>query len=257
MKAGEVVTLQFASLWREVSAPVRKKFGLAWCVGAAGTNAAGAPLIRVAMADVVFDTAPTLAQVNQLELKVKPFRSNEPGIYLLHDTAFPRGVTLLGALAKRPKLTRRESTWVTYAAWSNFVIAWDVVWRQEQGAADEEAARARAAAKAEVAKQKRRSRGLKGVPLSPVLAKLVSKRRAEAVRAMLVEGVRSLAAARSKPARLAALEGLVVQLNDYDEAQRGFIDTAEREALLECLEDLAAVSGLGDVSAKLDAWREW
>ena len=75
---------------------------------------------------------------------------------------------------KRPKLTRRESTWVTYAAWSNFVIAWDVVWRQEQGAADEEAARARAAAKAEVAKQKRRSRGLKGVPLSPVLAKLVS-----------------------------------------------------------------------------------
>ncbi|MER2564112.1 MAG: hypothetical protein ABTQ32_25505 [Myxococcaceae bacterium] len=256
MKAGEVVALQFGSLWREVSAPLRKKYGVAWCVGAAGANAAGAPLIRVAVADVVFDTAPTLAQVNQLELKVKPFRSNEPGIFLLHDTAFPRGVTLLGALAKRPKLTRRESTWVTYAGWSNFVIAWDAAWRREQGAAEEEATRAREAAKAAAATQKRRSRGLKGVPLAPALSKLVSKRRAEAVRSMLVEAVRSLAA-RSRAARLAALEALVVQLNEYDEAQRGFIDTAEREALLECLEDLAAVSGLGDVSAKLDAWREW
>lgn len=186
----------------------------------------------------------------------RPLVSNEPGIYLLQDTAFPRGVTLLGALAKRPKLTRRESTWVTYADWSNFVIAWDAAWRREQGAAEEEAARAREAAKAAAATQKRRSRGLKGVPLAPALSKLVSKRRAEAVRAMLVEAVRSLAA-RSRAARLAALEALVVQLNEYDEAQRGFIDTAEREALLECLEDLAAVSGLGDVSAKLDAWREW
>lgn len=257
MKAGELVALEFASLWREVAAPLRKKYGVAWCVGAGGTNLRGVELVRVAMADVSFDAPPTLEQVQALDLKVKLVRATEPGIFLLEDTALPRGVTLLGKLAKRPRLTRRESTWVTYAAWSNFVIAWDAAWRREQGAADEAAARAREVAKAEAAKLKRRSRGLKGVPLAPALTKLVSKRRAEAVHALLREGVRSLAAARSRAARLTSLEDLVLQLNAYDEAQRGVIETAEREALLECLEDLAAVCGLGDVSAKLDAWREW
>lgn len=257
MKAGEVVALRFGTLWREVARPLLEKHGIAWCVGPAGTNPRGVELVRVAMADVLFDAPPTLEQVQTLDLKVKVARGTEPAIFLIEAAALPRGVTLLGKLAKRPRLTRRESTWVTYAAWSNFVIAWDAAWRREQGAADEAAARAREAARAEAAKQKRRSRGLKGVPLAPALTKLVSKRRAEAVQALLREGVRSLAAARSRAARLTTLEDLVLQLNAYDEAQRGFIDTAEREALLECLEDLAAVCGLGNVSAKLDAWRDW
>ena len=259
MKAGDVVALEFSTLFREVSAPLRKKHGVAWCIGPAGSNAAGTPLVRCAVADVLFDSSPTLDQVQGVELKVRvvPPGQNQPGVYLLEDLALPRGVTLLGALARKPSVTRREATFVTFAAWSNFVIAWDAAWRREQGAAKESAVQARATAKAEAAKKKRRSGGLEGVPLAPVLTRLVSKRRAAVLTTMMRDGVVALAAASSRRARLSALENLVTRLNEYDEAQGGFIDTAEREALLESLEDLAAVCGLDDVSARLDAWREW
>ncbi|MFO0595132.1 MAG: hypothetical protein U0228_07505 [Myxococcaceae bacterium] len=248
MNAGDVAALDFSVLYREVSAPLRKKHGLAWCLGPAGTNAAGTPLVRCAVADVLFDERPTLERVQRLELKVREFTQfRAPGVYLLKDEPLPRGVTLLGTLAKRPRVSKRAATFVTYAGWSNFVIAFEVSWRREHEAP---------VAAPKVA-PKPRARSLADVRLAPALPKLVSKRRATAVQALLREGVRALSAAKTRKARLTALEGVVEQLNAYDEAQGGFIDTAERETLLECLEALAAVSGLGDVSAKLDAWREW
>lgn len=248
MNTGDVAALDFSVLYREVSASLRNKHGVAWCLGAAGTNAVGMPLVRCAVADVLFDERPTLRRLEKLELKVREFTQlRAPGVYLLEDKPLPRGVTLLGTLAKPPRVSRRAATFVSYAGWSNFVIAWDASWRREHEAP-------RTAPKVA---PKPRPRSLADVRLAPALPRLVSKRRAAAMQGMLREGVGALSAARSRRARLAALEAVVERLNAYDEAQRGFIDTAEREALLECLAELAAASGLGDVSAKLDAWREW
>jgi len=67
---------------------------------------------------------------------------------------------------------------------------------------------------------------------------LVSVKHARAVRAMIVVAIAELAVA------------------PVDKAG-SFIDTAERDALLECLEDLAVVGKLGSITRELDAWRDW
>ena len=64
MNAGDVAALDFSVLYREVSAPLRKKHGLAWCLGPAGTNAAGTPLVRCAVADVLFREARVVVEVD-------------------------------------------------------------------------------------------------------------------------------------------------------------------------------------------------
>jgi transposase len=47
------------------------------------------------------------------------------------------------------------------------------------------------------------------------------------------------------------------ELNAYDKKHDGFIETAEREALMVCLEDIAAASGLSQVTDELNEWRDW
>lgn len=61
----------------------------------------------------------------------------------------------------------------------------------------------------------------------------------------------------TKKTKLASLKAVVEHLNAYNDQQGCFIETPEREALLACLEDLVAVSGLGPLEEQLDEWRDW
>lgn len=255
MKAADVFALEFTRLYRDIQPALRGKFGVAWCLGPALGR------MRCAVGDELFDEMPSLASVKGRALRVRNLpQFDQPCVYLLEDGPLPRGVTHLGVLDEQPPVTQREAEFVTYAAWSNFVIAWDAAWRRENPTAAPAATATQARAKAEAAIERRRAGGLEGFArrkLAKGLTGLVSARRAEALRRILGQGITALTAAKSKVGRTRALEAVVVAINEYDAAQRGFIDTAEREVLLECLQDLAALSGLGDVTAKLDRWRDW
>jgi hypothetical protein len=73
---------------------------------------------------------------------------------------------------------------------------------------------------------------------------------AKALRTLLREAI---AQKPTKP----RMRKLVEAINDYNDANGSFIDTAEREALMEALESIAASHGLGMLTKELDAWRDW
>jgi hypothetical protein len=243
---------------------LRGKHAVVWSLGAADTSRTSAttrPHSRLVIADAVFDAPPTLAQLRRQPLRPMfcEFRAREPGMYFIDDGALPRGVTLLGQLAHPPDCPEH----VCYASWSSFALIFDLQWRhlhaKEQLAAAAEKTRAAASRRALAATRKRRAGGLTGMTRRTPLAAwtgLVPAKHARAVREMIKRTITELAAAPVKQ-RAAVLEALVERINAYNDKAGSFIDTAEREALLECLEDLAVVSKLGAITREIDAWRDW
>ena len=62
----------------------------------------------------------------------------------------------------------------------------------------------------------------------------------------------------AKPERkLKLFSTCVSKLNALDEANDGFIATAEREVLLDELQAIAVAASLGDLREELDDWRDW
>lgn len=268
MARGDAFALDLARLRKEIAAPLRGKYAVVWSLGAADTSRTSAttrPHSRLVISDAVFDTQPTLAQLERCTLTpmVCEYRALELGLYFVEDGPLPRGVTLLGQLASPPEVPE----YVCYGAWSSFALIFDLQWRhlheRDKLAAQQQKARAATEKLAQAAARKRRAGGLEGMKRRTQVAvwtKLVPAKHARAVRAMISEAIADLAKTPAKtPAkkRLAILEALVERINAYNDAAKEFIDTPEREALLECLEDLAAVSGLGSITAQLDEWRDW
>jgi len=254
VKAGDVFALDCSRLYADLQPALRGKFGVVWCLGPAPEDR-----VRCAVADELFDEIPSLTSLERRTLRVRNLpQFDQPCVYLLQDGKLPRGVTYLGTLAQQPSVSKREAEFVNYAAWSNFVIAWDAAWRRENQVVTTKEVEARARDAAVI--ERRRAGGLEGYArrrLAKGLTELVSKRRAEGLRRILRVAVDELRPAKSRAARTRALEAAVLAINEYDDAQRGFIDTPVREVLLECLRDLAALADLGDLTAKLDRWRDW
>lgn len=265
MARGDVFVLELSRLNKELASGLRGKFAVVWSLGVADTSRSSAttrPHSRLVIADAVFATPPTLAQLTKRTLRpmfCEYLPSPVPGMYFIEDGPLPRGVTLLGTLSSPPACPH----YVCYAAWSSFALIFDLQWRhlheRDKVAAAAEKARAAAEKRALAATRKRRAGGLAGMKRrTPVAAwtGLVPAKHAKAVRALITQAITDLAAAPPKK-RLAVVKQLVERINEYHDEAGSFIDTPEREALLESLEDLAHVGGLGSIAAKLDAWRDW
>jgi hypothetical protein len=268
MVPGDVYSLDIHTLFRDAHPKLHGKHGVAWCVGPAGKDWRGVSLVRYALADVLFDAPPTLAEVRRRKLRIQTFSFSltpAPGVYVIEEGEPPRGVVHLGKLTKLPALRPAEQSHANRASWRNFAVSCHFQWRHDhdQEALPAEAHRAQAKTRGdeEAARKKRRAGGLPALArrkLVPEWTGLVSKKRADAVRKILSLAIAELRSeGATKTTKLAALETAVERINAYNDKQSCFIDTPEREALMTCLGDLAAVSGLGTIDERLDEWRDW
>jgi len=261
---GDIFVLDLQKLNKQVATGLRGKYAVVWSLGEADTSRTSAttrPHSRLVIADAIFDAPPTLHGTRRTS--VVAFAASaarrEPGMYFIEDGALPRGVTLLGQVADPPDCPE----YVCYAAWSSFALIFNLQWRhrheKQKRAAEDQQAVAAAVKRATAATRKRRAGGFAGMKRRTLLAAwtgLVPPKHARAVRDMIKLAISALASAPVKQ-RAAVLEALVERINAYNDKAGSFIDTAEREALVECLEDLAEVSKLGSIKRELDEWRDW
>jgi len=77
------------------------------------------------------------------------------------------------------------------------------------------------------------------------------------VRAILTDAIAEIVDAGSDATKRTAIKGAVERINAFDRTHGSFIETGEREALLECLTDIAVAAGLGELREQLDDWRDW
>ncbi|MBA3391289.1 MAG: hypothetical protein H0T89_01535 [Deltaproteobacteria bacterium] len=268
MKKGEVYAIDVGAVYRPAHKALHGKILLAWCYGPAGKLASGEPLYRFAVGDTLFDKKPALAEVRKRKLVVNTLTNNNPaGVAAVYDAqeAPSRGVTLLGELTSLPPLTPKQiKQQPPSGGWVGMALDYNFHWREIHDGASLKRARdaedAKEKKKAGAATKKRRAGGLAGMARRTLLADwkgLVSKKRADATRAILKAAIAELLKTKETSARTKVLEKAVLAINAYDDKQGGFIETPEREALMECLEDLASASGLGNVTEQLNDWRDW
>ena len=270
MKKGEVYAVDLRAVYREAHKALHGKYVVAWCDGTTGSkDGYGKMAYRFGVGDVLFDAKPTLAEVRKRKLKVLVRTLNHPkglaGVYRIsEDDDLERGVTLLGELSTLPPLTPRQKREGDDGKWFHVAQGWHLQWRHAndgvamKSARDaEEANRAKAAASAQ---KKRRAGGLVGLArrtLAPDLTGLISNTRATALRAILEAAIGDQLKIALPREKKKALRLAVAKLNTYDKNHGGFIETPEREALMICLEDIAAASGLGEMTEELNEWRDW
>lgn len=270
MKKGEVYAVDLRAVFRPAHKALHGKYVVAWCDGPTGMNDAyGKKMFRFGVGECLFDAKPTLADVRKRKPNVLVRTLNNPkglaAVYRIPaDEDLERGVTLLGELSTLPPLTAKQKREGDDGQWYHVAQEWNFEWRHENDGAALKRARdavhAKQARAAAAATKKRRAGGLVGLArrtLAPDLTGLISSARATALRAILKTAIADQLKASKPSEKKKALQLAVTRLNTYDEKHGGFIETAEREALMTCLEDIAAASGLGDMSDDLNAWRDW
>ncbi len=257
------------AVYRPAHKALHGKYVVAWCDGTtSNTDGYGRKVYRFAVGDALFDTRPTLAQVrarkpNVLVRTLDDPRGRAEVLRISEDDELDRGVTLLGELTTLPALTPKQIRQGDDGEWLHVGQAWHLHHRHEHDAAAMQRARdtedAKQATAAAALREKRRAGGLAGMArrtLARDLTSLVSKARATGLRAILARAIREqlrLALPREKKK---ALQHTVEALNAYDEKHGNFVETPEREALMTCLEDIAAASGLGEMTEQLNEWRD-
>lgn len=187
------------------------------------------PHVRVVLADTLFDAAPT--KIPTLRARTFVHRTpNVPAVSCVPDEPLPRGATLLGTIAKLPPI----DDYVLFGYWAGLVRDLHYSWLDEHTPVP--------AAKPPAPRKL-------GKVLLPEWTGLVEARHVKAVRALLREAV------TDNPTKKRMRE-LVEAINDYND-KHSFIDTAEREALMQTLEDIAAAHGHGMMTKQLNSWRDW
>jgi hypothetical protein len=258
--------LDLHALYEEVHPKIRGKYALVWRLGPVPPPKDvpdQPPHSLLAMADVLFDAPPALANLKRRKLRVQICSYHlppMPATLFVEDGPLPRGVTSIGELATPPP----PPEYRCYGYWRTFAIYANQQWRHEhdQVAIAAETARVleKQRAKDDAARRKRRAGGLDGLARRTLVRDwdgLVRKPARLAVRKLLGDAIRTLAATRGVAAKKQVLEQLVEAINRYNDDHGSFIDTPEREALMTCLEDVAAAAGLGEMTAALDEWRDW
>lgn len=234
MQRGDVFVVDLVKVLPEVDRALKGKYALAWCTGPVDTSwmPKPTPHVKVVLADTLFDAPPT--KIPTLRARTFVHRTpNVPAVSCVPDEALPRGVTLLGTIAKLP----RVEDYVLFGYWAGLVRDLHYSWLDEHAPAP--------AAKPPAARKPRKL----GKVLLPEWTGLVEARHVKAVRALLREAV---ATKLTKP----AMRKLVDAINAYND-KHNFIDTPEREALMQTLEDIAAAHGLGMMTKQLNNWRDW
>jgi len=232
MQAGELYAIDLAKVWPKVDRALEGKYVLAWCVGAADSSgfASPTPYMTFVVADGFVESLPKKLP-HDLTPRVLVHRSpNVTAIHSVPDEAPPKGVTLIGKLDKLPRVHGET----VFGYWAAIVMDVHYSWQRQHESPPKPTK--------EVRKPK---------PLDP--RKLLSGWsgvHAKALRALLREAI------ARKPTK-AGMRKLVEAINDYNDANGSFIDTAEREALMEALESIAAAHDLGMLTKQLDSWRDW
>jgi len=269
MKQGEVFAIDLRAVFRQAPPALHGKHIVAWCDGTTRTkDGYGNTMYRFGVADALFDAKPSLAEVRKRKLRLlaKTFQNDKglAGVYRLPDhREVERGVALLGELSTLPALTPKQVREGDFGEWYHVALDWSCQWRHDHDHAsmqrERDAAKAKQAKADAAAQKKRRAGGLVGLSrrtLAPELTGLISASRATGLRAILKSAIADQL--RTPPrAKKQALAIAVSKLNAFNDKHGGFIETPEREALMVCLDDIAALSGLGEVTEELNDWRDW
>lgn len=238
MQAGDVYAIDLAKVWSKIDRTLKGKYALGWCTGPVDVSwmAQPTPHVKVVLADKLFDKPPTKIP----QLRARTFIHRVPNVYpalsCIPDEPLPRGVARLGSITKLPPVEE----YVLIGSWTGLVMDLHYSWLDEHAPPPKPAPPLKP----------RKPRKVDPKRLLPEWTGLVKAKHAKAVRDLLRE---ALATKPTKP----RLRKLVDAINDYNEANGSFIDTAEREALMQTLEDIAAANGLGMMTKQLDAWRDW
>lgn len=241
-----------------------------WVVGHAEV-VNGGDYLTFAMASWVGKQPPTPADLDARTVLVlsQPGEEGKPHVRKLSD-AMPRGWKRLGTIADP---TRGVPAPISYSAPASF--AWialrDWQWRHDRGQRAKDDAAERAAddaenqaetARTKALATKRKQASLGSLARSPDLLfewdGLVRKPDRVAVQKLLQALARALAKlpATAKPAaKRALLQAAVEAINAWND-RRNVIDTAEREALIDALDDIAHAAGLRGKDLG-QAWRDW
>lgn len=260
MKRGNVYSLDLRRIFSGVHPKLRGKHAIAWCDGPSSGGGS-----RFLLADVVFTKAPTLADVRRKKLRALALTRDAHAVpvYRINDDE-ERGLTLLGSLEDMPRPPKAQLGRAAESEWIHVAMDFHWQWREVNDAAALARARAAEDAKerktAEAAARRRRKGGLAGIGRRTLIADwdgMVAKRRTSEVRAILEDAITGLVEAESNAAKRTAIKLAVERINAFDRKQGGFIETGEREALLDCLTDIAVAGGLGEMREQLDDWRDW
>jgi hypothetical protein len=260
MKRGNIYSLDLRRLFSAVHPKLRGKHAIAWCDGPSYGGCS-----RFLLADVLFAKPPTLADVRRKKLRALALTldARAVAVYRISDDE-ERGLTLLGSLAGVPRLSKAQLRGAEEGEWIHVAMDFHRQWREVNDAAALARARAAEEAKerktAEAAARRRRKGGLAGMARRTLIADwdgMVAKRRTSGVRAILTDAIAEIVDAGSDATKRTAIKGAVERINAFDRTHGSFIETGEREALLECLTDIAVAAGLGELREQLDDWRDW
>src|SRR5262245_53144464 len=129
----EAYALDLRALYKELHPKLRGKFALVWRLGAVKLPADRpdqSPHSRLAMADVLFDGKPTLADLKRKTLRVQTNSYRTPpetAILFVQDGPLPRGVTALGEVAAPPK----HADYRCFGYWEAFALYCHLQWRHD------------------------------------------------------------------------------------------------------------------------------